>query len=583
MIQKFTRLQTRFFLCYLSAVCLPILLFSIITYSYHCEQSNREYINEKNEALITEQNYLENQLDRAVVYFNQIQSNYEMEKLLRGFYTRDREVIYCFNAHLNSLLRGIYIYDDNLSGITIFTREQKPAELLPFFDSYSSFEEITPPSPQLNALLTQGFWMQSPDGSSDFGYYIGFPNPPMSIFPAVVAIHFNSAIFDACAADNPDSAVYVYLNDQLLYRYHTTPKTDAYLIESEEKLFTEETAPIVYTDSSNQLAVSRISLADDVFRIIKLTPRQEGLFSYRPFLLSLTVSALTLFCSSILMFWLIFRPMKNIAQLSAHMNSQNTHTLAPYTGLLPRSDDETRELILSFNQMTERINNLSSSLLNHEIQLKTAQLEALQAQLNPHFFYGTLESIRMLAEANQQPLISEIAFSFGQLMRYSLSREYLVPVSKELDMTRQYVSIQEKRLANRFDIQWKLTEVDDKWRCPKFILFSMVENVFSHNVSKCRKFIHITIETRTEEDDLIFCVSNTGPGITPERLTELHYLLKHPESRDRMQSENNGRSIFNISDRLKLFYGEGYDFTIESTVNELTVCSVRIHRNFIGF
>ena len=144
------------------------------------------------------------------------------------------------------------------------------------------------------------------------------------------------------------------------------------------------------------------------------------------------------------MFLLIFRPFKNIVRLSEHMNRQNTHALTPYTGML--SKDETGDLILSFNQMTERINELSSSLLNNEMQLKNAQIEALQAQLNPHFFYGTLESIRMIAEASHQELISEITFAFGKLMRYSLSREYLVPVSIEIDMTQQYVSIQEKRL-----------------------------------------------------------------------------------------------------------------------------------------
>ena len=77
------------------------------------------------------------------------------------------------------------------------------------------------------------------------------------------------------------------------------------------------------------------------------------------------------------MFLLIFRPFKNIVRLSEHMNRQNTHTLTPYTGML--SKDETGDLILSFNQMTERINELSSSLLNNEMQLKNAQIEALQA------------------------------------------------------------------------------------------------------------------------------------------------------------------------------------------------------------
>ena len=233
--------------------------------------------------------------------------------------------------------------------------------------------------------------------------------------------------------------------------------------------------------------------------------------------------------------------------------------------------------------MVERINDLSSSLLRNEIQLKNAQLEALQAQLNPHFFYGTLESIRMIAEASHQKLISEITYAFGNLMRYCLSREYLVPVSREIEMTRQYISIQEKRLAGRFDVSWEVCELDEKWRCPKFILYSLVENAFSHNVSKCRQFIHIYISLKLDGEDLTITVSNTGPGIAPDRLQMLRRLMEHPEERGDMTSESNGRSIFNISDRLKLFYGEDYRLTMESEENKFTTCSVRIHKRFINF
>ena len=84
-------------------------------------------------------------------------------------------------------------------------------------------------------------------------------------------------------------------------------------------------------------------------------------------------------------------------------------------------------------------------------------------------------------------------------------------------MTRQYVSIQEKRLVNRFEISWDICELDDKWRCPKFALFNMVENVFSHNVSKCRSFIQAAVILKKDGDDLIITVKNTGPGIPLER------------------------------------------------------------------
>ena len=575
-----TKLQTRFFICYFLAIFIPILLLSGIIYHYHYDQRTKEYLNEKENSLIVEQNYLNHQLESARNYFNQLKSNYELLKLLKGFYSSEREIVYAYNSQIYSLISGIYLYDHNLHDITIYTGQQRASEILRFFAPMSDF----PLSEETFTYLVDGFWCQDEKtGNASFSFYVGFSNPPMTVFPGIVCLTYNSSIFDTYAEGNPDCAVYVYLNQEPLYEYNTASSDSAYLAQYKERIFTANKTgtPLIIPDADNRCVISSIALEEGTFQVIKITPERGSIFSYRPFHISLLVTVLIMSVASILMFVLILLPFQNIVRLSEHMNSQQRHTLSPYTGKLTR--DETGDLILSFNQMAERINELSLNLLNNEIQLKNAQIETLQTQLNPHFFYGTLESIRMIAEADGQELIADIAYSFGNLMRYCLSREYLTPVSKEIEMTRQYVSIQEKRLGNRFDIRWDVCMPDEKWRCPKFVLFSMVENVFSHNVSKCRSFIHITVSIREEKDDLTFTVTNTGPGVAPDRLEELHDLLEHPEKRGSFTSENNGRSIFNISDRLKLFYGEDYRFTIESTENMLTTCSVRIHKQFIHF
>lgn len=575
-----TKLQTRFFICYLLAIFIPILLLSCIIYYYHNDQRTKEYLNEKKNSLIIEQNYLNNQLESARNYYNQLKSNYELLKLLKGFYPSEREIVYAYNSQLYSLITSIFHYDQNLRGITIYAENQRAVELLHFFEPMSAL----PIAEDLFPSLVDGFWYADEEtGELSFSFYVGFSNPPMTIFPGIARLNYNSNIFDTYAEENPDSAIYIYLDRELLYEYNSSPSAFSYLTQYKDAIFqigNGNTTQII-PDASNRCVVSSIELEDGTFQVIKITPEAGTIFSYRPFLISLLVTGLIMVSASILMFLLILQPFQNIVRLSEHMNNQHNHNLSPYAGQI--SKDETGDLILAFNQMAKRINSLSSSLLNNEIQLKNAQIEALQTQLNPHFFYGTLESIRMIAEADGQELIADIAYSFGNLMRYCLSREYLAPVSKEIEMTKQYVSIQEKRLVNRFDIHWKLCELDEKWRCPKFVLFSMVENVFSHNVSKCRNFIHITVEIQEENDNLIFIVTNTGPGVSPKRLEELHYLLEHPKDRDCMKSENNGRSIFNISDRLKLFYGEDYHFTIESEENILTTCSVRIHKQLINF
>ena len=579
MFHNITKLQNRFFICYLMAVFIPIMLLSSMIYSYHSSQRAKDYITEKKNSLIVEQNYLESQLNSSLNYFNQLKSNSELQSLLKEFYTTEREIVYAYNSQIYSLISSIFLYDSNISGITLYTQNINASNILKFFEPMSS----CPISENFHTELINGMWKAEEENTGNFSFYIGFSNPPSTSFPGIIRLNYNTDIFRSSDADSLESSVYVFLNGISIYRHNDTQEASACLQFYKDMLLEniQPKEPQVILDGKHRSIISSISLNDGIFRVIKVAPATGNIFSYRPFLLSLALSILILGSASIIIFCLIFKPLKNIVRLSEHMNFQNSHTLSLFPGKVSR--DETGDLILSFNSMSERINDLSESLLNNEIQLKNAQIEALQNQLNPHFFYGTLESIRMIAEANHQELISDIAFSFGNLMRYTLSREYLVPVSREIEMTRQYISIQEKRLVNRFEIKWDVCELDEKWRCPKFALFNMVENVFSHNVSKCRSFIKASVTIKKDDEDLIITVTNTGPGISSERLGQLRNMLDNPKERVTLTSENNGRGIFNINDRLRLFYGEGYRLTIDSEENVLTTCSVRIRKHFNGY
>jgi sensor histidine kinase YesM len=186
----------------------------------------------------------------------------------------------------------------------------------------------------------------------------------------------------------------------------------------------------------------------------------------------------------------------------------------------------------------------------------------------------------MIAEVNQEKLIANIAYAFGNLMRYSLSREYFVLLQKEIEVVKQYIAIQKKRFANRFSVKWNIDALSQEWVCPKFILLFMVENAIVHNVPKTRKKIRIDIEIKQVDDNLSITVSNNGPGIPPKRLEEIQFLLEHPEERSGMSSQHNGRGIFNINDRLQLYYGKNYYLSLTSEENVKTVCNVRIHMRY---
>lgn len=571
MLQKQKKLLPRVICCYFLAVFIPIVLLSFMIYHYFSDQRIKEYTTDRITSLLMEQNSLENELDIVQQYSSQLQSDYELRLLLHGIYTSNSKVVRAYNTQIYSLLSNIRLHNPNIRDISIYTENEIAANLLKEFYPLSAQPFFENPDP----LLLNGTWrIEYTDGLPSPVFYIGFSNPPMKKYCGILRIAFDTQIFEQYANRFPDSHIYVYLNQCLIYQTkQEKPSTNLHqYIDSSTHLDT----PMISLNEKDHNVVSIFSLYNGSFYIMKVAPESETLFSYKPFILSLLFAGFLLIFASIAVFLILFRVMHNIVKLSDHMKQQDKPRLTPYTGEI--TSDETGDLAISFNQMVQHINELSDSLLNSEIQLKNAQIESLQSQLNPHFFYGTLESIRMIAEINHQELISDIAFSFANLMRYSLSREYLVPIERELDVIRQYLSIQEKRLGNRFDVTWDIPDLTDKWRCPKFSIFNMIENVFSHNVSKCKDFIHIHIIIVRNDLDMTITVKNTGPGISPERLKQLQYLLAHPKERATMTSENNGRSIFNTSDRLKIFYGDGYYFSIESEPGKETTCSIRIHR-----
>lgn len=574
-MRKFIPLQTKFVFCYLGGILIPILILSCVIYYGEHKRIEDNYYEETSNSVISEKNYLETHFAESYSYFNQLKSNYAFMQIVKGSEMYPKGIVYAYNSQIYSTLNSLIAFNENLNNITVYTENSTAAEILRYFEPLH--ELII--SEEEQHLLYQGLWKVDNDGN--YSFYVGFSNPPMTKFPGILRLTYNSSFFDAYAEGYPNDSIYVYMQGSLLYSYHGTEINNKQAQEciNDDTLWENESSFLI-RNKQNHCLMCCIDIEGSPFRVIRFLEEPKLAYSYQTVFINIAIVFLILCCASLLTFFLIYRPMKNIIMLSKHMNSQNSPTLTPFYGTV--SNDETGSLICSFNDMVTRINELSENLLHNELQLRNAQIEALQTQLNPHFFYGTLESIRMIAEANGQELISDITFSFGNLMRYSLSREYLAPVSKEVEVTRQYISIQEKRLINRFSTEWNICEFDNKWKCPKFILFGMVENVFSHNVSKCRDFIRIDITIECSGNDMIFTVTNSGPGISPERLDQIRYLLDHPKERDSLQSESNGRSIFNIHDRLKLFYGENYSFFIDSQPGKTTTCRVRINRTISG-
>lgn len=201
---------------------------------------------------------------------------------------------------------------------------------------------------------------------------------------------------------------------------------------------------------------------------------------------------------------------------------------------------------------------------------KQAELYTLQSQINPHFLYNTLESIRGKAYAEGQNDIAEMTEALSSFFRYSISRKgNTVTMEEELINVRNYFKIQQFRFDNRFNLDIRLQNRDELIYCrlPKLTLQPLVENAIYHGLEEKMGQGRITISAFATDARIVIKVSDNGIGIPEDTLAairdSLHDLNKEPLISD---NRNTGIALNNVNRRIKLLYGETFGLSINSTL-----------------
>ena len=220
-------------------------------------------------------------------------------------------------------------------------------------------------------------------------------------------------------------------------------------------------------------------------------------------------------------------------------------------------------------QMVEKMGNLMKESTDRQESLRQAELALLQAQINPHFLYNTLDTIIWLIEAGKTEEAEEMVTDLSSFFRHSLSNgEDVVTLDDEEKQVRSYLQIQQFRYKDIMDYSIDIDPAIKATRLPKLTIQPLVENALYHGVKLKRAKGFITVNGKADGDDIVITVSDTGAGMTKERLEELRAGLTN---RERV-----GFGLSTVDERLKLFFGEKYGLSIESTEGEGTDVTVRI-------
>jgi two-component system, sensor histidine kinase YesM len=233
------------------------------------------------------------------------------------------------------------------------------------------------------------------------------------------------------------------------------------------------------------------------------------------------------------------------------------------------AQDEVSQLNRTFKMMIRRIKELIDENYAKQLVIRETELKALQAQINPHFLYNTLESINWLAKVNKQAKISEMVEALGYLLRSSIGlKKPLITLEKELSIVQSYITIQKTRFEERLIFDMDIPKDLQDALIPKLTLQPLVENAIRYalepNIEPCT----ITISVSCRENELDLQVRDNGPGMTAEFIRDLQ--------QGRIQTRGEGIGLENISERIKLVFGQEWGTEIESRPGEGTTIHVRI-------
>lgn len=239
---------------------------------------------------------------------------------------------------------------------------------------------------------------------------------------------------------------------------------------------------------------------------------------------------------------------------------------------------EMQVLSASFNSMVDNIDQLVKRVAKNEAEKTNARFMALQAQINPHFLYNTLETIRSLAMRNDPEGITSITKSMAAIFRYSIDTDSdTVPIRKEIEHIRNYVNIQKRRFGSRFDVRYDIQDALLGCQIIKLVLQPLVENAIYHGIEMKKESSVIEICCEREGDDIAIRISDEGAGISEETMAHLTDGIANYETASVQRSDADiGIGILNVNARLKYYYGEAYGLTIHSQLNRGTTVTVRI-------
>jgi two-component system sensor histidine kinase YesM len=254
----------------------------------------------------------------------------------------------------------------------------------------------------------------------------------------------------------------------------------------------------------------------------------------------------------------IYTPIKKLHDVTTTITKNDLQALMTSDNV-----DEITELGMSFNIMIGKIKELLDSKIKEQENLKKAEMRALQAQINPHFLYNTLDTIIWMAESKKTDQVVQIVTALSSFFRISLSKGMdWITIGEEVERIKSYLTIQKMRYHDILDFRIDVDQDVAENTILKLILQPLVENALYHGIKNKRQGGIISVRARRKgADEILLEVEDDGIGFTPQKLAKLRAELADDSGEIKLES---GFGIGNVNNRIRLYYGKQYGLSVES-------------------
>lgn len=567
---------------YVLLICIPFSVFGFIFYKQMYDDRLGQYRSGMSQLMEQAYRNLEVDLTKVEAIYPLFQNNTNLTEYLGGVYATDWDMVYEYKKEIGPTFSFAYIGNQLIEKITVYKNLPEVAILSPEIEDRDRYSDPVNADAVGALPPNRGLWTYEDNGHANrlptIRYIHKMYNDSFSRELGLLQLTLNDGMinqfFKTLQSGNEvwravtDRSGKLLFQESLAGPYKPDPEEWASNIP--------KSGFASYYSSDGNYLICVASLERWNLAIMNVYEVRDVLDIRSALGWPVAVGILLLCLLSLLYYTIASSIAMRIIRFSRHMRRVEDPKRAIYSE--ESGSDEIGFLISAYNAMMHRVDELSHVVTQTELLKKEAEIKMLQAQINPHFLYNTLETMRMLALMKGDDEVAEIGLKLGKLLRYSLSKaKDETTLSEELENVGHYIDIHRLRMGERLHAELAVQEEALGLPCPRFILQPIVENSILHGFENIRGKGTIRLELRDEPDAVIIRLSDNGAGIPEEKLAVIHDVLQGRLPVERIPSAG-GIGLYNVHERIKAYYGGGSGMSIHSSEGLGTVTVLRLEK-----